>query len=212
VLIALLRNAGAKISHETFDTLVVRARGLESLQEPLAQRQDLPPQFAVRMYVWVSAGLKSALAGRYPHIAQSLARAIEDTSSTLQAGKTATPPESARKLICKLVASGQLKASFLIRVLQQGQMEMFEQGFAALLAMELKDLRRALYDSGAQRVALACRAAGIDRSVFHTVFHLSRHHRKVPASLSDSDNREIESVFRQIPKHEALKRLRSETA
>src|SRR5262249_13951951 len=54
VVLALLRNATAKISHLTFDHLVSRARELASLHEPLAGRKDLPPQLASRMYVWVS--------------------------------------------------------------------------------------------------------------------------------------------------------------
>jgi uncharacterized protein (DUF2336 family) len=212
VLITLLRNEGAKISHETFDTLVSRARTLESLQEPLAGRQDLPAQLATRMYVWVSGALKSALIGRYPHIAQSLARALDETSAGLQTGKPATSPDSAKKLIDKLSVSGQLKASFLIRVLQQGQMELFEQGFATLLKIDIEAMRHILYGDGPQRVALACRAAGIDKSVFHTVFHLSRHHRKLTAQVSDSDNRAIETIFRQVPKSEALDRLKPAAA
>ena len=212
VLIALLRNSGAKISHETFEALVARARSLESLQGPLTERRDLPAQLATRMYVWVSGALKSALISRYPHIAQSLARTIEETSSSLQSGKSPTSPDSAKKLIDKLSASGQLKASFLIRVLQQGQMELFEQGFAALLKIDVEAMRKTLYGGGARTVALACRAAGIDRSVFHTVFHLSRHHRKILAALSDSEDSEIEAIFRQVPKTEALDRVKAEAA
>src|SRR5207237_4646298 len=70
VLIALLRNGSAKISHATFDHLITRARNIEALHEPLAGRKDLPAALASRMYVWVSGALKTALMGRYPHIAQ----------------------------------------------------------------------------------------------------------------------------------------------
>src|SRR6185295_14607568 len=84
VLIALLRNETAKISHATFDHLVNRARDLISLQEPLVGRKDLPAALASRMYVWVSAALKTALVGRYPHISQSLARAIDESASAIQ--------------------------------------------------------------------------------------------------------------------------------
>jgi len=210
VVIALLRNSGAKISAETFDTLATRARSIESLQAPLVERSDLPAQLAVSMHVWVSGALKTALAGRYPHIAQSLARAIEETSSSLQAGTFAASPESAKKLVGKLKVAGQLKPSFLIRVLQQGQMELFEFGLAALLDLEVEAMRKILYNNGARTVALACRAAGIDRSVFPTVFKLSRNHRKIPSWLSDSDNNEIEAIFRQIPKIEALNTLRTQ--
>jgi uncharacterized protein (DUF2336 family) len=212
VLITLLRNATAKISHLTFDHLVGRARDLASLHEPLAGRPDLPPVLASRMYVWVSAALKTALLGRYPHITQSLALAIDESTAAGQNGQPATSPQSAKKLVDKLFASGQLKPSFLIRMLHQGQMELFEQGFAALLKMDVEALRRAFYGDSPETVALACRAAGIDRSVFMTVFNLSRHHKRMGAKLTDSDQGHIQAVFNQVPKTEALHRLKSPAA
>ena len=211
-LIALLRNSSAKISHLTFEHLVGRARGMESLQEPLAGRRDLPPVLASRMYVWVSSALKTALLARYPHITQSLAVAIDESAAAALGGAQSTSPDSAKKLIDKLLASGQLKSSFLVRVLQQGQMELFEQGFAALLKMDVETLRKTFYGDSPETVALACRAAGIDRSVFMTVFNLSRHHRHMGAKLSDSDQGDIQAVFNQVPKSEALHRLKSSAA
>lgn len=212
VVIALLRNETAKISHATFDLLVGRAQHLVNLHEPLAGRKDLPGALASRMYIWVSAALKTALVGRYPHIAHSLARAIDENTTSLQAGKQSTSPESAKKLIDKLLAAGQLRSSFLVRVLHQGQMELFEQGFAALLKMDVQTMRKALYGESPHTVALACRAVGIDRSVFMTVFNLSRHHRRIGAQLTESDQWEIQAIFNQVPKTEALDRLKSTAA
>src|SRR5262249_20233316 len=154
---------------------------------------DLPPQLASRMYVWVSGALKTALMARYPHITHSLARAIDESAQSVQSGKPATSRDSAKKLIDKLVASGQLKSSFLVRVLHQGQMELFEQGFAALLGMESETLRKALYEGSPETVALACRAAGIDRSVFMTIFNLSRSHKQLTTRLSDADQNIIQA-------------------
>ena len=91
-------------------------------------------------------------------------------------------------------------------------MELFEQGFATLLNMDVETMRKALYGDSPQMVALACKAAGIDRSVFNTVFNLSRQHRKLAASLTDSDQGQIQAVFSQVEKDEALNRLRSAAA
>ena len=44
-------------------------------------------------------------------------------------------------------------------------------------------------------MALACRAAGIDRSVFMTVFNLSRQARGASPSLSAQDHAEIDARF-----------------
>jgi len=148
------------------------------------------------------------------------ARLADDTAEpegrgdeiVLQAGKPLSPDTSAKKVIEKLFNAGQLRASFLIRVLHQGQMDLFDHGFAALLQVDVETVRRALYENSPNEVALACRAAGIDRSAFLTVFNLSRAHKRVTTALSDSDQREILAVFSQFQKTDALQRLKAVAA
>ena len=209
-LIALLRNKTAKVGRDTFEHLSESARRSSALQAPLIERADLPNELVQRLYVWVSAALKTALAQRYPEAARVLASAIEETGP--QSGETRVTGVNARKLVEKLYASGQLRASFLIKVLHQGQMELFDYAFATLLHMDVETIRKALYGNNPMMVALACRAAGIDRSVFQTVFNLSRHHRRVAAKLSDTDQSQIGLIFSQVKKGEALDKLKSAAA
>jgi len=208
-IVALLSNDSAQITRSTFEQLSERARDAPVLQKPLVERSDLPGELARRLYQWVSDALKTALIARHPDAARTLVSAIDETTSSGSEGPVGSV--NARKLVEKLHASGQLRASFLIRVLNQGEMEMFEYAFAALLNMEPDAMRNALYGENAITVALACRAAGIDRSVFQTVFNLSRHHRRVTAQLSDSDKKQIEIIFNKMPKTEALQTLKTQT-
>ena len=211
-VIALLRNQTAKFNQNTLDHLGERARTSPGLQEPLISRGDLPAQFVQRLCVWVSGALKTALTARYPEAAQALGSAIDEAASATQPGELTITGVNARKLVEKLHSSGQLRASFLIRVLNQGQMELFEYAFAALVHMDIETMRKALYGDNPMTVALACRAAGIDRCVFQTVFNLSRHHRRVAAKLSDSDQKQIGLIFSQVQKSEALDRLKAAAA
>ena len=73
--------------------------------------------------------------------------------------------------------------------------------------MDLNRFRRAFYDSGARAVALSCRAAGIDRSVFPTVFNLSRQARGLAASLADPETREADSIFNGFTRQTAMDEL-----
>ena len=57
-------------------------------------------------------------------------------------------------------------------------------GLLAAVGRRPRPFRTGFYESGARVVALACRAAGIDRSVFTTVFNLSRQARSLPAALT----------------------------
>jgi hypothetical protein len=119
---------------------------------------------------------------------------------------------SARRLINKLADSGQLRASYLIRALREGKIELFDHGLATLLHLDVEPMRRALYGGNPYAIALACRAAGIDGAAFLTVFQLCRHHRQCGTALSESDRREIQAIFSQLPKGDALQRLRAGAA
>ena len=119
------------------------------------------------------------------------------------------PADSAQKLIEKLAASGQLKAGFLMRVLSQGQIDLFDLAFSRLLQIDLLNFRRIFYEENVQSVALACRAAGIDKSVFATVFNLSRQARSETPILGRADMAEVDAVFTRFSKALALDELRT---
>jgi hypothetical protein len=70
-------------------------------------------------------------------------------------------------------------------------------------------MRRALYNEGPKSVALACRAVGIDRCVFTTVYNLSRQAHGMRPVLTPEDKIEVENVFNSYSKLEATNRLRA---
>jgi hypothetical protein len=88
-------------------------------------------------------------------------------------------------------------------------MELFELAFAKLIDVTPDDMRRVLYEGGARPVALACRAVGIDRCVFSTVFNLSRGARRIASRLTPAEKIEIERVFDGFTRAEAMERIKS---
>jgi uncharacterized protein (DUF2336 family) len=208
VLVALVRNATAKIASGTFETLVEKSKAIATLQEPLVQRKDLPSTLATKMCEWVSDALKSHIAQTHPYAFETFSHATNQAKQDVQAGAPKNA-EGGRKLVEKLAMAGQLKAGFLLRVLHQGQTELFELAFAKMLNIPHEDMKRVLYDAGARPVALACRAVGIDRCVFSTVFNLSRGARRLSNRLSPPEKIEVERVFDTFSKAEALERIKS---
>jgi hypothetical protein len=138
----------------------------------------------------------------------ALTEAVEVLSHA-PSGPKDPPADSAQKLIDKLAASGQLKAGFLMRVLSQGQIDLFDLAFSRLLHVDLQRFRHLFYEQGVPRVALACRAAGIDKSVFATVFNLSRQARQETSSLARADMDEAEAVFSRFTRASALDELQA---
>lgn len=204
VLVALLRNVTARIAKPAFEALVEKSKSLPVLQEPLAQRRDLPATLAHRMCDWVSDALKTHIRRNY----DVEPVAVEDAAKKVQAPQDENL-SAAAKLVEKLAVAGQLRAGFLIRVLNQGQFDLFEAAFARLLNLDMPNLRRVLYDQGPRSVALACRAVGIDRCVFSTVFDLSRKARGMYPTLTLDERSDVDSVFNIFSKSEAMARIRA---
>ncbi|HEY0105463.1 MAG TPA: DUF2336 domain-containing protein [Rhizomicrobium sp.] len=212
VLVALVRNATAKLSSLAFETLVEKSRRLASLQEPLSHRRDLPPQLASRMCEWVTDALKSYITRNYTIAPERLSTAISAAQAVVKSEPAAPrmpPADSAQKLIEKLAVGGQLKAGFLLRVLHQGQLDLFDLALAKMVNLPLPELRLKFYDGGPRAVALACRGVGIDRCVFNTVYNLSRQSRGMRVALSSGDVAEVERVFTSVSKPTALTELAS---
>jgi len=220
VLMALVRNVTARISDASYRTLVEKSRNLTGLQEPLVRRPDLPPQLATSMCEWVSDALKAFIQTNHRlapatlikgGVEPALTDALQIIKSKPAPSKDA-PADSAQKLIEKLANSGQLKAGFLMRVLSQGQLDLFDLAFARLLETDISAFRATFYGGGCRAVALSCRAVGIDRAVFATVFNLSRQARGMQPSLPASEMAVVDSVFSSFTRQSAQDELRGTLA
>ena len=212
VLIALVRNATARISDQSYNRLVEKSRAIAQLQEPLVNRPDLPATLANTMCAFVSDALKTYIQNNYNVAPRRMNEALSEVATVLASEPQPPkdpPADSAQKLIEKLASSGQLKAGFLMRVLSQGQIDLFDLAFARLLGVELNHFRHFFYQDGVKLVALSCRAAGIDKSVFATVFNLSRQARKQPVALSRAETAEVEAVFGSFTRPMALEALKT---
>lgn len=211
ILMALVRNATAKISEAGYQTLVEKSRAIAGLQEPLVKRPDLPQQLADSMCDWVSDALKTFIKTNVKMVPIVLDAAVSAAVQVVKSPPAAVqepPADSAQRLVDKLAASGQLKTGFLMRVLGQGQVEMFDLGFSRLLEVDVNGFRTVFYGGGTRAVALSCRAAGIDRAVFATVFNLSRQSRRMPAVLGRTDIAMVDSIFAGFTRQSAMAELR----
>jgi len=194
VLLALLQNGSARFCAKTFDLLAEKSLPVEVLRNALMRRSDLP------------ATVLQKLGFSYtPRMNRSSANPPRNTAAASQC----IEPGGVDRLVAKLASSGQLRAGFLLRVLQQGQLDLFDAGLARLLDLPLAQSRERFYSGGATAVALACRAVGIDRCVFPTVYTLSRQSHGMASALSPSERKRVDEVFIFHSKPTALAVLRA---
>ena len=183
VIKVLLENSDARISEATMDYLAEESRRVDTYQEPLLRRGDLGSELAARMYLWVSAALRSHILDNYDvdltqiddhleQVAGSGAPAPAPAPESQPAATDSTSP--ARVLAQRLTRQRKVTPDFLVQVLRQGEVSLFEALFGELSGLKEPRLRNVLYDSGGEGLAVACRAMAMPKPTFATIFLLSR--------------------------------------
>jgi uncharacterized protein (DUF2336 family) len=176
VIASLLNNHGTKVSRHVMDYLVSESKRVDSYQNPLVHRPDLPPELAERMSWWVSAALREHISENFNLDLGELDDAIE-TAISEQFGtkpETSAPATKADELVDRLSDLGEVDVSFLVKALRQGEISLFESAFCKLTGLKLKLLRRILFEPGGEALVLLCRAIDLGGETFNELFELSR--------------------------------------
>ena len=179
VIQTLLENGEAKISEATMAYLVEEAARVDSFQEPLVRRQDLNRDLAKRLTWLVAAALREEILQRFEIRPSELDDVIEDSVMELTAvdaeADAATPgPTAAQRLAARLAEEAPITADIMVRVLQRGEIALFEALFGEISAVQPPRLQRLLYDAGGEGVAVICRALDFSKTNFATIYMLSR--------------------------------------
>ncbi|HEY3799963.1 MAG TPA: DUF2336 domain-containing protein [Caulobacteraceae bacterium] len=174
VLTALAGNVTADISAASLRRLVDHAREIPALAPPLVAHPRMSSDLAEALYLWVGQALRSAIVARFDVDTAALDAAIAQ-AMTQDHPAHAGPTPAEVKLVEKLAQSGQLKAGYLLRVLKDHQLGLFEASLAKLGGFQIAEVRTALAsEDRPELLALACAAVGIDRGAFPTILQLVR--------------------------------------
>ncbi|MFI4935089.1 MAG: DUF2336 domain-containing protein [Caulobacterales bacterium] len=176
VLTALAGNVTADVSPQCLSRLVDHAKTVAALGAPLAAHPRMTSELSKALYLWVGQSLRGAIVARFDVDAAALDAEIAASMSDNPPRPSRNGPDSTElKLIEKLAAAGQLKPSYLMRVLKEHQLGLFEAALAKLGAFRVEDVHRAVMSrERPELLALACAAVGIDRSAFPTLLELVR--------------------------------------
>lgn len=180
VMTALAGNETAEVSDRAMRRLVEESRRAPALRSPLARHPRLTKALAERLYTWVGESLKAAIADKFKIDAAALDRAVAETLRDIHAAHSATSEVvedreiMERRLVDKLHEAGQLRSGYLLRALRERKLTLFHAALAKLGGLGVAEVHAACDADGPELLALACLAAGIDRSVFPTVLDLVR--------------------------------------
>lgn len=188
VIEQLLKNPDAALSRRALEYLVAESQRVDSFQEPLLGRHDLPPELAHRMFWWVSAALRKVIMTRFAVDAAMLDDCLQDSARAAIAETTRADETAAERLVEGLAEANVLDHRFLVQALRGGKLSAFIAGVAKLARIDSRTVRRAIFDPGGEALAVLCRAIGMERNGFGSVFLLSRQGAApgaVPRQLQD---------------------------
>ena len=214
VIKTLVENETAQISDDTIETIVNVSKTEEPLQEPLLNRPDLSPHLAKRMYWWVSAALRKHIVEQYQIDPTELDQKIESTIKDLLgepepaggSGEIDTRSlEQASHLAQKLADKKAITPQVLLQTLRKGEVRMFEGMFTQLTGLRHNLVRRLMFEPGGEGLAIACKAIGMAKPDFGSLFLLSRSARPGDKVVDPREVSRVMTFFDRLRLDTAIK-------
>ena len=201
VIKTLLENDNADISGKAMEYLVEQSEKIDDIQVPLINRNDLGPDLAKRMYWWVSAALRKHIVEHYRIDEAELDDKIQDTIHDILGGEGQidnTPMRKSQELAEKLQNAAAITPQLLIQTLRQGEVVLFEDLLSQMTGLRANLIRRFVFEPGGEGLAIACRAAEIDKPDFASIFLLSRSARPGDKVVDPNEVSRVLNFFDRI--------------
>jgi hypothetical protein len=172
----IAENLGAQLSRKAVDILSDAARFTAELRTAVMQRPEMTRDAAARLYWWVSQDLRRYALSRFNiptgQVDESLAKTIDELLGyhDLEKGSDDAMLQVAEWLHERRAVSVRI----LPQVLRLGHFRLFNILLGRLVHLELSLIDTIVSETGGRGLAVVCRAIGIDKSGFVSIFLLSR--------------------------------------
>lgn len=173
VIISLLKNANAKISETTMEYLVEQSERVDSFQEPILNRDDLNPELAKRMFLWVSAALRQHIVSQFDLDKSTVDELLEQVTTDEISAKPAHEKKKVEQLADALKDEGLVTVDMLLTALNEGEVPLFIALFSKVTKLREHLVQRLLFEQGGEGLAIACKAIGMSPDEFARLFKLS---------------------------------------
>jgi uncharacterized protein (DUF2336 family) len=176
----LARNDSAALSRASHEVLVDRAIQNPALQEAVVERESLPADLLNEMYFTVEARLKAKILARNDGMdPNALEQALATSRKRLasQAGVLPSDFAEAEEVVRGLLAQDALTPSVLVKLLRAGQRTHFILALSESTGIDFTTARRVIDRKDLDALAILCKAADFDRSLFLTFAIMLLNHK-----------------------------------
>jgi len=170
VLVAMAGNATAKMTINTFASCVRVSRRHGQLRLFLSNRDDLPRSLIPSLFAYSNTQEREIIATKFgvdvDKFSDVVRQAVLEQTSAEQELQLDTEELKIAQLVHKLAKAEQLNPASVIKAVALENILLFEHSLAQLSGVPIDQFRLAVKRSPSTAIALACQAAGIERSVF----------------------------------------------
>ena len=207
VLISLAENQGAQMKPATMDKMVVHSRNIRGLQKPMMERFDLPPQLLTQMYFFVSSALKKEILKRSDMLDPALIdEAVSENRKKILTGAMRSVKAEigeAHQFIKDKISVNAINESLLKELIDMRRSTEFLLAFSHYIGVDSSTAQALLKDKTWESLAIACRAAGLERPTFaKIVFGMQKNHDEQNKALRILD------LYLKIPQDAAERVMR----
>ncbi len=197
---ALLQQAEAAVSQAVVPYLLAESERLDTFQNPLLRRRDLPPAVAERLHWWTAAALRDDVVRR---LGADRARLDDDVESTTEAALARLRGDRGRASEARIVAEqlaqgGKLDTVFATQALREGEVSLFLAAFAELVGLASPIAPRLVYEPCGEALAVACRAMELERATFLEIFELTRLGALSVAPSAPDERDRLDGFYRRL--------------
>ena len=168
VLVSLAENQGAKFDDSSMEKMVGHARSMKSLQKPMTDRFDLPPKLLTKMYFFVSSALKKEILKRSDMLDPALIDEAVNANRKKILKEAVRDAQSevanARQFIKEKAAANQINEALLKELIEMKRSTEFLFAFSHVVGIDTSTAQAILKDRTWESLAIASRAAGLERS------------------------------------------------
>ena len=172
VINTLIESPDAELSQWARAYLVEESQRTDRFQEPLLRIADLPSEIARRLQWWSAAAIRKDVVGRFEIDLETIDIPIESAADAAIAAFDRVSGSATKTLGEALQSRRMLTPEFIMRALREGSIALFIACLSRLLDTDSKTTRFLIFDSAGDGLAIAAKAADLDRQTLSTALSL----------------------------------------
>ncbi len=196
--IVLSGNQRTQLTWHALDVLTAMAARNEDIARPLLMRSELPDNIVRRLYDHVGQELRHYIRDYYGIFSGEVTTAIDEIMLEFtNAGQPELfmPNPRVVQAARQYAAKGKLTVPAMMQSLKRGQLASFIAMFAVYTGMPVEEIHEYMKHTSGKALAIICRAHGITKNDFATIYLLTNRMRADHRVINQNDMQAVMSHF-----------------